>query len=65
MMTTPRPEPLDVATIIDERDAAIEWADRLAEAIAGYFSSDIGEHSNLNDPWRNALDLVPAAPREE
>ena len=42
-----------LARAIDERDAAIEWADRLAYAIAPV--GVIGEHSNLNNPWQNAL----------
>src|SRR5688572_21322360 len=38
-----------------ERDEAQEWADRLAYAIAP--QSVIGEHSSLNNPWQNALDV--------
>lgn len=43
---------------IEERDEAVEWADRLALAIAP--ESVIGEHSSLNNPWQNALDAAPA-----
>lgn len=41
---------------IEERDNAIEWADRLAYAIAP--ESVIGEHSSLNNPWQNAIDAA-------
>jgi hypothetical protein len=39
---------------IDQRDRAESAADELAYAIADV--DTIGEHSNLNDPWANALD---------
>lgn len=39
---------------IDQRDRAESAADKLAYAIADV--DTIGEHSNLNDPWANALD---------
>lgn len=42
---------LDAA--IEQRDRAEEAADELANAVG-----DVGEHSNLNDPWANALELV-------
>jgi len=47
----------DVETmqLIDERDTASEAADELAKAIAEYFDVEVGEHSNLNDPWLTAL----------
>ena len=41
-----------------DRDVKEEWADQLANAIAAHFREDIGEHSNLNNPWRNALELI-------
>jgi len=47
--------------LLRERDTAQEWADKLAEAISVYFGEDIGEHSNLNNPWVVALDVVEAA----
>lgn len=47
---------------IRDRDTYHEWADRLAEAIAKYFSVDIGEHSNMNLPWAEALEAVPETP---
>ncbi len=40
---------------IDERDKAQDMADRLAEAIGQITGVDMGEHSNMNDPWQNAL----------
>jgi hypothetical protein len=43
---------------IDQRDACHEAADRLAYAIASM--EEIGEHSNLNDPWTNALEVLEA-----
>lgn len=53
-----------------ERDHAQEMADTLAEAIGKYFDAEIGEHSNQNCPWHEALDVIeswqaqaaPAAP---
>lgn len=39
--------------LIDERDRAEEWANRLAYAIGG---EAIGEHSSANNPWQNALE---------
>lgn len=52
---------------VDRRDAAEEWADKLAHAIAG--TDVIGEHSNVNSPWANALAIaesrgVAAEPKE-
>ena len=41
-----------------ERDQYHEVADRLAEAIAAHMREDIGEHSNANNPWANALELI-------
>lgn len=50
-----------VEQVIDERDQAQEWADKLAHAIGG---DAIGEHSNMNNPWQNALDIAEAAEAE-
>lgn len=41
---------------IDERDTAQEWADKLAYAVAD--QDVIGEHSSLNNPWLNALEIL-------
>lgn len=46
----------DVTEALRERDEAQEWADRLAYAVAPV--EVIGEHSNLNSPWQNALDVL-------
>jgi hypothetical protein len=43
---------------IGERDGAQEAADALAYAIAPI--EVIGEHSNMNDPWANALEALDA-----
>jgi hypothetical protein len=45
--------------ILKERDDAVEWANKLAYAIGGGAE---GEHSNLNDPWQNALDIAATTP---
>lgn len=51
-----------------ERDYNCEWADKLADAIAAHLGVEIGEHSNVNAPWLNALDAIreaaPATPAE-
>ena len=45
---------------IDDRDQAHEIADKLAYTVAP--EEVIGEHSSMNCPWANALDLItPAA----
>lgn len=41
-----------------DRDQYQEWADKLAEAIALHFGADIGEHSNMNCPWAEALEII-------
>lgn len=43
---------------IDNRDAAQDWADRLAYTVAPI--SVIGEHSSGNNPWANALEILEA-----
>ncbi|MCA8226167.1 hypothetical protein [Burkholderia vietnamiensis] len=44
-----------------ERDEYHETADKLAAAIAKHFGADIGEHSNLNCPWDEALEAIENA----
>ncbi|WP_069351810.1 hypothetical protein [Burkholderia cenocepacia] len=44
-----------------ERDEYHETADKLAAAIAKHFGVDIGEHSNLNCPWDEALVVIENA----
>src|SRR5262249_16668715 len=46
----------DAEHILKERDEAEEWADKLAYAIAPI--EKIGEHTNLNSPWQNALEIA-------
>lgn len=46
----------ELLDLIDQRDTAMAWADRLAYAVAP--ESAIGEHSSKNNPWRNALFLL-------
>lgn len=50
--------------LLTERDRAQEAADELSSAIAAYFDVDIGEHSNLNDPWAEALEVIRTALRK-
>ena len=45
----------DCLQLIKERDLYGDKADELAQAIADHFGVDIGEHSNVNCPWENAL----------
>ena len=45
-----------------DRDTYHEWADKLADAIAIHFGVDIGEHSNANCPWHEALEAIRSAP---
>lgn len=46
---------------IRDRDTYHEWADKLAEAIAKHFGAYIGEHSNMNCPWAEALEAIETA----
>ncbi len=43
---------------IGQRDNAEHWADLLAGAIADHFGEPIGEHSNDNNPWWEALKII-------
>jgi hypothetical protein len=54
----------ELMQVIAERDQYHEWADKLADAIAERFGVDIGEHSNLNSPWSNALEAIEAPAQE-
>lgn len=45
---------------LEERDNAEDWADRLANGIARHWDIDIGEHSNLNNPWLEAAEHIEA-----
>ncbi len=50
----------ELLQIITERDQYHDWADKLADAIADRLGVEIGEHSNTNAPWQNALDAIEA-----
>lgn len=53
----------DCLQIMKERDLYSDKADELAQAIADHFCVDIGEHSNMNCPWENALEWIePSIP---
>jgi hypothetical protein len=43
-----------------ERDSAKRAADELAGLIAAITGVDIGEHSNLNNPWERAAEAADA-----
>jgi hypothetical protein len=49
---------------IDQRENAQSWADSLANQIAALADHEIGEHSNLNNPWDNAQDGLQKLQRE-
>ncbi|AIU29325.1 hypothetical protein LV28_24570 [Pandoraea pnomenusa] len=51
----------ELGQVIDERDQFHDAAEKLADAIAKHFGVEIGEHSNLNCPWQNALDHIAQA----
>lgn len=53
---THEPAERETMQLIDERDGAEEWADKLAYAVGPV--EDIGEHSNDNNPWANALEIL-------
>ena len=50
----------DCNQALAERDNAQEWADELANLIALITGADIGEHSNLNNPWERAAEAADA-----
>ena len=50
--------------LIDERDHAQDWADKLAGAIGEHFGIDIGDHSSCNCPWETAFDTMPNSKRQ-
>lgn len=64
MASAEQPEPVADAMddqVLRERDRYHDIADKLADAIATHFSIDIGEHSNMNCPWTNALEWIENA----
>ena len=61
------PRPSDDALwdqTLKERDSYQEWADKLAAAIAKHLGVEIGEHSNMNNPWAEILDAIEMTPAE-
>ncbi|MFJ5984263.1 hypothetical protein [Lentzea sp. NPDC092896] len=46
----------DIDDELGYRDSMEEWADKLAYAVAPV--EVIGEHSNANNPWQNALEIL-------
>jgi hypothetical protein len=46
----------------DERDKYHEFADLLSWQLARLCGAEIGEHTNLNNPWQNALDASESVP---
>lgn len=44
--------------LMTERDNAEEQADKLADCVVGLLGIEIGEHSNMNEPWQNAIDAA-------
>jgi len=51
-------EERDHLNTIQDRDNYHEYADKLTEVIADYFGVDFGEHSNMNNPWLEAIEFV-------
>lgn len=55
----PRPSDDDLwDQTLRERDDYHDWADRLAGAIAAHLGVEIGDHSNLNNPWQQAIEAI-------
>jgi len=52
------------SALLSERDLAQHWADELAYAIGRLLNVDVGEHSNLNNPWLTAYEFIEAAIQE-
>lgn len=47
--------------LIGERDVAVEYGTRLADAVSAHFRVPVGEHSNMNDPRHEALSILDGA----
>ncbi|WP_312903574.1 hypothetical protein [Stutzerimonas nitrititolerans] len=54
----PAQDDREIAELIDQRDNAEDWANKLSAAIASHTGAYIGEHSNMNCPWANALEAI-------
>lgn len=48
----------EIEALIGERDHWEEKATELAEDVGKMLGVDVGEHSNMNCPVQNAIDLV-------
>jgi chromosome segregation ATPase len=48
----------EVKRLVDQRDLAEDWADKLAYAVGSV--EEIGEYSNMNNPWAKAYELIDA-----
>lgn len=48
----------EIDKAVNERDRAEDMADKLADAIEKITGKDVGEHSNLNQPWGKALEFA-------
>jgi hypothetical protein len=57
---TKRERELDAALddVIGQRDTYHDWADKLADGIAKHLGVEVGEHSNQNCPWAEALEAI-------
>ena len=44
--------------LMKDRDQYLDMANKLADAIAEHFEVDLGESSNMNDPYGNALEWL-------
>lgn len=51
----------DMEQELEARDGNAAYADQLTAMIGVYFETDHGEHSNLNDPWENAIETMRVA----
>ena len=46
---------------VGKREMREDMCDLFSGQIGRLFGADVGEHSNTNDPWQNAMELVLAA----
>lgn len=52
----------DHETTLKQRDYAEAMADKIADALATLLGVEIGEHSNMNCPWEQALEAFEDRP---
>lgn len=48
----------EMDVLIKDRDQYINMIDKLTDAVAEHFEVDLGEISNINDPYENALEWL-------